>query len=554
MKRLFALAVLLLPCASAATGTAAAPRTIYWTSAPVPRGLDRVTVRSLSVGNLLVPQEGREAIASPGVEAVEVPAGAEAFVVQLPHGADDLPVLSAAATVLRVEGTYALIAADAQQAANPLLEAYHKERLIYLPPVRPARTPSSWRKGGGATASPTAVDPQLKQNIVNSVNVAKFSQYVRELSGDLVFWLNGQLKSTNNRNTYRPGNLVAADYLQDRLQAMGYPVIRQPFVVGGSPTQNIIAVKTGVVYPDEIIVLGGHYDSISGNTALRAPGAEDNGTGTAAVMHLAEIFAPYRTERTIHFVCFSGEEQGLWGSEYYVTQLAANGWNVTNSMIMDMISAWQSNFAVIIEGEHAWEPLMSLFQGNLTQWSGIGYRKDYASWGSDHVPFQQAGIPCFLAIDMDYGSYPWYHDIDDKWSSQCVEQGRACIDPSLGLAIMKGMIASLADLAVPIDRSTPAPPVPPAARLALEQNVPNPFNPSTVIAFELAAPGGVRLDVYDAAGRLVRRLVDEQRPSGAGRVRWNGQDDVGRAVASGLYHYRLITADGVLSRRMVLAR
>jgi hypothetical protein len=550
------LAALLLSSAAAVATAAAGPQRIYWTSGPMPRGIDRVTVRSLPGGTVLVPRVGREAVTAPGVEAIDVPVGAEAFVVRLPHGADDVAVLSTVATVLRVEGAYALLAADAAQAANPLLQLYRKERLTYLPPAPASVVAAAGRTGAGATATATttAVDPQVKQAIVNSLNIAKWTQYVRELSGDLVFWLNGQLKSTNNRHITKPGILIAQDYMEDRLRAMGYTVIRQPFMVGGTPAQNIIGVKTGVVLPDEIIVVGSHHDSLSEDINLRAPGAEDDASGTAGVLHLAELLAPYRTERTIHFACFSGEEQGIYGSQYYVSQLGANGWHVTNAMVLDEISAWETNFAVVIEGQPAWEPLMSLYQGNLTQWAGVSYRKDYVSWGSDHVPFQQAGIPAFIAIHMDYPSYPYWESINDKWNQPCPGLGRACMDPALALAILKGAAATLADLAVPIDRSTPAPPAPVVARLALEQNVPNPFNPSTLIAFELAAPGRVHLDIYDAAGRRVRRLLDEERPAGAGSARWDGLDELGRAVASGLYHYRLITDDGALSRSMVLAR
>jgi subtilisin-like proprotein convertase family protein len=74
-------------------------------------------------------------------------------------------------------------------------------------------------------------------------------------------------------------------------------------------------------------------------------------------------------------------------------------------------------------------------------------------------------------------------------------------------------------------------------------NAPNPFNPQTVVSFDLQHDGPVRVDVFDVRGRLVRRLADGSRPAGRQTVVWDGRDDVGREVASGTYLARL-TADG----------
>jgi hypothetical protein len=95
----------------------------------------------------------------------------------------------------------------------------------------------------------------------------------------------------------------------------------------------------------------------------------------------------------------------------------------------------------------------------------------------------------------------------------------------------------------------------PAALLALEQNRPNPFNPSTTISFTLPVESEVRLEVYDVSGRLVARLIDGAR-QGAGphNVEWNGRDASGRAAASGIYVYRLVAGKEMISRKMVLLR
>lgn len=84
---------------------------------------------------------------------------------------------------------------------------------------------------------------------------------------------------------------------------------------------------------------------------------------------------------------------------------------------------------------------------------------------------------------------------------------------------------------------------------ALHQNFPNPFNPTTSIQFDLAQAGPVRLDVYDSLGRLVKSLVDEERPAGTHAVRFDASK-----LASGLYLYRLSTSERSVARTMLLIK
>ncbi|MCP4546973.1 MAG: T9SS type A sorting domain-containing protein [bacterium] len=93
---------------------------------------------------------------------------------------------------------------------------------------------------------------------------------------------------------------------------------------------------------------------------------------------------------------------------------------------------------------------------------------------------------------------------------------------------------------------------PPVTRLA--GNWPNPFNPSTVITFSLAEQGIARLDIFDVTGRLVRELVAGSLPAGDHSATWDGRDDDGYPVASGLYLYRLDTGGAAQTRKMVLAK
>ena len=95
----------------------------------------------------------------------------------------------------------------------------------------------------------------------------------------------------------------------------------------------------------------------------------------------------------------------------------------------------------------------------------------------------------------------------------------------------------------------------PSAELRLHQNHPNPFNPSTTIAFELAKSGPVTLRVFDARGHMIRNLLsDEVYPAGHNQAVWRGRDDAGRPVAAGVYYSQIVTDGGRETRPMMLVK
>jgi hypothetical protein len=98
----------------------------------------------------------------------------------------------------------------------------------------------------------------------------------------------------------------------------------------------------------------------------------------------------------------------------------------------------------------------------------------------------------------------------------------------------------------------PEPPV--FDRVVLEQNVPNPFNPTTTISFYLPTDDRVRLSVYNSAGMLVRTIVNGQVSRGMHEEPWSGRDNRGAFVSSGVYFYRLETSESVLTKKMVLLK
>jgi acetylornithine deacetylase/succinyl-diaminopimelate desuccinylase-like protein len=143
-----------------------------------------------------------------------------------------------------------------------------------------------------------------------------------------------------SRRVGQPGELWAQDFVFDRFAALGFTgddLYLQSFSVDGD---NVVAVLPGVVNPDEIHVIGAHYDSINtAGAAEPAPGANDNASGTSGVLEIARLVAEsgIRFEATIHFVAFAAEEVGLVGSEAYVDEAFALGQVPATAIVMDTI-------------------------------------------------------------------------------------------------------------------------------------------------------------------------------------------------------------------------
>jgi len=90
---------------------------------------------------------------------------------------------------------------------------------------------------------------------------------------------------------------------------------------------------------------------------------------------------------------------------------------------------------------------------------------------------------------------------------------------------------------------------------ALRQNVPNPFNPSTTVYYDVPSGGGnVSLRIYDVSGRLVRTLVNGRKTEGSKSVTWDGTGDRGQSIASGIYFYRMAAPGFTETKKMVLLR
>ena len=132
----------------------------------------------------------------------------------------------------------------------------------------------------------TALQPQspVIQEVINKTNLDSLIYFVKELSGDVQTIIGGSPYTILSRHKNQPGNDKAADYIKQKLQSYGLPAYDQVF---SSTGRNVYAVQLGTTYPNKKYIICAHYDDMP--TGTTAPGADDNASGTAAVIEAARV-------------------------------------------------------------------------------------------------------------------------------------------------------------------------------------------------------------------------------------------------------------------------
>jgi len=171
---------------------------------------------------------------------------------------------------------------------------------------------------------------QSIQDIINQTSLANVTLYVNELSGEVPTTVGGNTVTITQRVSNNDNNL-AADYIKERLTGFGLTITDQVYTPGATGGRNIIATQTGVTNPNNIYVISAHYDSVADY------GADDNASGTAAIIELARILSQYCTDNTIVYALWDQEEIGLNGSSYYAQQAQTNGDNILGNFNIDMM-------------------------------------------------------------------------------------------------------------------------------------------------------------------------------------------------------------------------
>lgn len=299
----------------------------------------------------------------------------------------------------------------------------------------------------------SAYDPTVADMLAQMTS-ATLLHYVSELSGETVVYLGNPPAphTLMTRYSRSPAIEKAAQYLVEFYQRIGLDVEVQRF--GDDHWPNVIATLPGTIEPDKIVILCAHFDSVSEEPMTWAPGADDNASGTAAVMAAAEILSNYSFAYTIRFAHFSGEEQGMLGSKAYAQlQRAANA-DIVGALNLDML-AWDSDDAPIME-LHAGTredsfALAMAFAGVIGEY-GLPLapeikRADSIS-ASDHSSFWLNDYAAVLAIE-DWDDFNGnYHTTRDRVSAFNVPYFTAMARASLG---------TIATLAHRVGGETPTP-------------------------------------------------------------------------------------------------
>jgi len=217
-------------------------------------------------------------------------------------------------------------------------------------------------------------------------------------------------------------------------------VTTQSFSVGTTPAYNIIVNFTGTSRPNDWYIVGAHYDSTSQSPTTAAPGAEDNGSGSAGLIELIYALSKYPPAATVIIIFYSGEEQGCYGSKANVNELnrAGDASKVKLVIIMDMIAfaVRTNNLVVLYESYSRFNATLAKFAAAADAYGNIGSAFSYNPFGSDHMPYLTSGYNALLNIDYDYDSYPYYHRTTDTPNR---------LVPSMAYGILRSIAAVLGD-------------------------------------------------------------------------------------------------------------
>ncbi len=252
---------------------------------------------------------------------------------------------------------------------------------------------------------------------------------VEELRKDIL-----ALQSAGTRFSPSRGNARAAEYIKASLLAAGIKdVTLDEFTYYDDQTgryetsRNVVAIKPGIKTPGRIVIIGAHFDSISRRaeqgqvSALDienpAPGADDNGTGVAAMLAAARHLGPYEFDCTLRFIAFSAEEAGLFGSAHYAAECARRGEDLIGVVNVDMIGYAKEqpeDLDVLSNRKSEW--LLDRITNNAPVYaSGLHvYRRiDETYDGSDHAPFWNNGYAAVCFMEDYYPSAKFYHSPQD---------------------------------------------------------------------------------------------------------------------------------------------
>ncbi len=366
-------------------------------------------------------------------------AGRAYFLVSEPTP-QTLAVLKVVGRAVRAEPGTIIFWSESGEEANAVLPGDMERKSLPARSILPYLSrPASFARTGPAAL---AVDAEVV-SVVNDVSGPNLTSYVQAL------------ENFQTRYASTAACESAGDYIQSFFSSLGLDDVHtESFSFNRNTSRNIVAERIGEVYPDDILIICGHYDSTTSNSTrvTNAPGADDNASGTAAVMEAARIFASRRFDYSVRFIAFSAEEWGLYGSQAYAAAARARGDSIIGVINLDMIGyvdAVPEDLDIIVNDNSRW--LAERLAEAASLYLGLSSDKivDASITYSDHSSFWDRGYPALLGIEDDDTPNPYYHKTGDTL---------ATLNPAFMRSAAASAIALLAELAQPVRMGVPATP------------------------------------------------------------------------------------------------
>ncbi len=457
------------------------------------------------------------------------------FVFVTPTRGADLPELSNAGRVLMHHPSGVLLETDEMQALE--LERYRvhyswvgTEPWVYRedepPPV------------------PQAVPDSLVWELVNRVSDDSMFAHIRRLQ-------NFRTRYSTRDSCRRAVEWVQAKFVAYNCDSTALETWRS----GYAP--NVIGAKFGRTNRRPIYVICAHVDAtVQTGQYDFCPGSDDNGSGTAAVVEAARVFADVEFANTVYFIGFTGEEQGLWGSDSFCSRAYRRGDSIKAALNFDMISyGRQGRDSLEVLGKTsnpacAW--LVDAYIANGDTFAGLRTHRvleSNPSANSDHYSFLKRGYPALMGIECDFT--PAYHTTGDTIGPLYY---RYCGTNNWPLAARttRAAVATIAKLAgayIPTSVSEPGRTRPVRVTGLVPSIGAGPF---TLQLSNQPADKHAAVSVFDAAGRCVRALLVSSTERGAPNAIWDGRDATGAKVPAGVYLLRLADGKQASTARCVL--
>lgn len=390
------------------------------------------------------------------------------------------------------------------------------------------------------------LDPKIS-DVINSVSIDSLIENIKYLTGEKAVLISGDSQYITSRAYQSIGNFYSEEYLQQRFKQYKLNTSLQTFSGGGG---NVIGIQLGKIKPNKQIIICAHFDSrpYSGP----APGADDNASGTSAVLEAARILSKLKTDYTIIYALWDHEELNLLGSGYYAQQAKSKNDSIIAVINMDMIG-WDSNNDYLAEIHTRDINSSNQIGGKIISVNSlysVGLNLaviNPGSTSSDHSSFWNSGYPAIMIIE-NYSLMNGVRDFNANYHTS--SDGLQYINKNFFERCAKVSIGALASYAG--IQSTTSVKESIVSKFKLNQNYPNPFNPVTTISYSIDKSTQVKLVIVDVLGKEITTLINDYKIPGKYDVTFDASNY--GELTSGVYFYVMYSGDYVDVKKMVLIK